>query len=196
MQKEEESKRLFLGNALNAEWCNYIDSFIKSNQELNFKWVPEDNWHFTVLFMGSVPLNIISALEEQLKAIFSQNTQFYIDFEKFVYAPSIRRPRMIWAKGKKNRVFDIFCKEALKAVEKLFKDENLPFNINLHKENIPHVTLSRLKAFGNNNYPELNLPGNIPSRLFCNEVILFESKLKPSGSEYCKLAAFKLKETS
>jgi RNA 2',3'-cyclic 3'-phosphodiesterase len=196
MQKEEESKRLFLGIALNEEWIDYINSFIQLNTELKIKWIPEDNWHFTVLFMGSVPLNIIFLLEIKLQEVFSQNIGFYIDFEKFIYAPSARKARMIWAKGMKNRDFDIICKESLSTVEKLFKDKNLPFNMSLHKENIPHVTLSRLKTFGKNNYPELNLPEKIPVPLPCSEIILFESRLKPSGSEYCKLAAFKLKETS
>ena len=100
---------------------------------------------------------------------------------------------MIWAKFHQNSYFDQLCRQLADHIEKLYSELSVPFSMSLHSENIPHITLSRLKN-PLLRYPDFNLR-NIDTYqpiLGCDFCTLFQSVLTSEGAKYTNLADFNL----
>ena len=179
-------KRLFLAVPLDEENIRLSEEFIKANETLPVKWISRDNWHITTVFLGDFQETLISQLKSELKNIFKKQTPFDIEFDRFCLAPDKRNPRMIWAKYKSCNNYDRLVYDTFSGLKKFYRENKLDFNISLHKHNIPHVTLSRLRTRLNVSLNELQ------SQLMLNvkTCILFESVLRTQGAQYLIIKEF------
>ena len=189
----DESKRLFLAVPIDDHFKNLIKQFIAQQNIPNVKWVVPENWHVTVLFLGDFPTQHLPKLILLLNEFFQSQRFFSLDFDRFIYKPNQSKPSMIWAKFHQNSYFDLLCHQLEVSIKKLCSDLSIPSNINSHPENIPHVTLSRLKN-PISQYPNLQLndmesPRNL---LRCDCCTLYESLLTPNGPKYSPLTDFTL----
>ena len=174
----KNTKRLFLAFPINDQYEELITEFISLQQIQKIRWISKQNWHVTVLFLGDFPEDHIPYLSTSLQKIFSGCHSFSLNFDGFVYKPKQARPNMIWARFHQHSYFDLLCKSLDDQMESLYADLSLPFSMSLHSENIPHITLSRLKNqyF---RYPDLIKPTKQvhPHTLRCDFCILFQSVL-------------------
>ncbi|MGZ5244000.1 MAG: RNA 2',3'-cyclic phosphodiesterase [Bacteroidia bacterium] len=185
------NKRIFLAVEVSEEWKAVINQFIEANKLLNYKWIPEANWHFTLLFIGHFPADKLQSIYTLLEKCFGEIPAFEIEFESFMYFPP-NRPRMIWCKGKQSAEFASAEKAAYTTLKYFCEEDNMEFHAKLSKKSIPHITLSRLKHL-QKPLAELVLPLIKLPPVKVNKIILLESLLKSTGSEYIKLAEFDLK---
>jgi len=192
----EDSKRLFLAIPINDHFDELIKKFITQQNIPKVKWIAPENWHVTVLFLGDFPAQYVSLLISSLEEFFKTQQFFSLDFDEFIYKPRQSKPTMIWAKFYQNSYFDLLCRQLVDHIEKLYSELSVPFSMSLHFENVPHITLSRLKnpLF---QYPDLNLKDieTQQSLLRCDFCILFQSKLTPDGAKYTNLGEFKLRQS-
>jgi RNA 2',3'-cyclic 3'-phosphodiesterase len=188
-----DTKRLFIAIQINDHFKNLIRKFIDQQNIPEVRWIASENWHVTVLFLGDFPNGHLTALIASLKEFFQSEQFFSLDFENFTFIPKQTKPTMIWLKFYQNSYFDLLCSRLADHIEKLYTVLSLPFTINLHSVNVPHITLSRLKKAGLY-YPDLNLKNidDMQPLLRCDFCTLYQSVLTTKGAKYTNLADFKL----
>ena len=192
------SKRLFLAIEVSSEWKSAINKFIEENKQLNYRWIAEENWHFTLFFIGDFPADKLKSIYALLEKCFAEIPAFEIAFDSFTYFPH-NKPRMIWVKGKESLEFASAEKAAYQNLKHFLEEQYIEIG---HKtlratslqKSIPHITLSRLK-FVKKLLPDLINPNLNLAPIRVKEIVLYESQLKPTGSVYTKLAVFGLKNS-
>ena len=154
------------------------------------RWVAEENLHFTLKFLGSVEdkkvASIMQALEEALRPV----QCFSLVGKGIGVFPKLKRARVLWI-GLQGQGLHRIAAEVETALEPLgFSRERRDF--------APHLTLGRWRN-----------PGLQPQRLReqierwqdydfgqskVDEVVLFQSVLKPTGAVYSPLGVIRLSE--
>lgn len=186
-----DTKKLFIGFQLNDDWKHAISEFIQGQNSLNVRWVPEDNWHFTLLFLGDYPTQKIKELGKALASHFRKQKAFAIPFDTFTYAPHPRRPRMIWCKGAANNNFKNIVNNTFEALETYNRVEGIEIQVDKFEEPIPHITLSKFQKMY---VPPLRIlnANDYPLPLLCDKAILFEANEVDGNHEYDILESFPL----
>ena len=163
------SRRLFVAISLNEDMRQQISAV---RQKVNgVRWIDPDNYHLTVCFIGNVEENALADIKIALQEISAEQVSFNLEFDKIIWAPPNRPPRMIWAQFKKNQSFTELSKEVHQRL-------SIPFG----QEPIPHVTLARIK--GAVKIKALAQPELSNNKLKVSSLQLMESELTPTGSVY------------
>jgi len=185
-------KRLFIAINLTENIKKEIGQIIKEldskrhfSRQPTLRWLPEQNWHLTLTFLGSQPEESVDAILEAIKSTTLSVKPPIIKFENILFAPPNRTARMIWlttknetseALGKiKNQLEDLLEKNGVK-----FKKENRKFQ--------GHLTLARFKPSFKKETELLNVEGLF---FFPQSLDLMESKLFQTGAEYAILEKIK-----
>ncbi len=155
-EKQEELKDLFEGDAV--------------------KWVKEDNFHITLLFLGLVKDK--EKTTEELKKI--KASPFSVKIKELSYFPEDKKEaKMIWA---------VVDSEELKSLAK---------KINSNLETTPHITIGRMRRWewqkmSLDLVPDIQELLNMDFKI--NSFLLIESKIKRSGPDYDIIQEFKLEK--
>ena len=185
--------RSFLAFELPAEIREQIGVISKELKKLSLpvRWVKIDNIHLTILFLGSVAEDILSAMEEKVNVAAKKFSPFKAKLNSIGAFPHWRKPRVIWIglNGDIDRLANLRddLQEELKVLG--FMPEKRPFR--------SHLTLGRFK--GQINRDEdiqwiCDRYRDIDSDLYqLNELILYKSDLKPDGPVYTKMATWPLR---
>ncbi len=184
-------KRLFIAVPLNQDYRLVINDF-KETQDQDFRWIPEKNWHLTLLFLGDFPETKTEQLRNHLEDFFCKQPPLAISPKDFILAPKLTKARMVWLRFAESTAFDQLVNSLFYTLKAFYEEAGLPFNISLHKRQIPHLTLARFKPFNAYNKVFLkgkNLIESLPA-LRINQAVLYESILKPEGAEYYDLNHF------
>lgn len=160
---------------------------------LPIRWVPIENIHLSLKFLGDVSENNIPVLKEILQAEAISHTTFEISVGGFGVFPNVLRPRVIWV--------------GVEAPDELV---NLQWRIEMETARLgyapdqrdftPHLTFGRVSR---NASPKqvrkvssllrnFNLGFLGAARI--EEVSLFRSDLGPDGAVYSKMYSAKLSE--
>jgi 2'-5' RNA ligase len=179
--------RLFVALEIPAAVRDNLATLIRDLRTADPKprWVRPENLHVTLKFIGEAPPDKLDAIRGALSAVRSEQP-VELHFRGLGFFPNEEHPRVLWANMEaspnvKSLAGDVDC-----ALEILgFPGEQRPFT--------PHLTLARfpsprildklLTSIQKNNGVEF---GSLRS----NEFHLIESKLKPSGAEYERIASF------
>lgn len=134
--------RVFI--AIEIENSDVLSKLIKVKDtfkatKADIKTVEDENIHLTVRFIGEVPLDIVKAIQENLKVL-KDIPIFNIHIKGIGAFPSPTRPRVIWA-GVVNGVTPL--KEIRRRVEQFLR--KLGIKPDTH-EFTPHITLARVKG--------------------------------------------------
>jgi len=178
-----------------------------------FRWIPKEQWHLTITFLGH---QSDEAIEPILRSI-KQTVQDYsnilknnrIVFEKIILAPPQKTPRMIWLIATKE------TSEMLGTIKNKLEDELVKNGIRFQRENRKynaHLTLARFQQTRTYADPEADAPRRYGAGLtranadnisvnqrsnqresawlafYAESLDLMESHLKPTGAEYEILA--------
>ncbi|HWR57871.1 MAG TPA: RNA 2',3'-cyclic phosphodiesterase [Thermodesulfovibrionales bacterium] len=167
-----------------------IEVMKKGNADV--KWVPADNLHITLKFLGNTDEDIARQLEGRLSALAGSHHSFRINLRGIGVFPDSKRPRVVW--------IGLLDTEALRKLQRDveqtagtagFADEDRPFS--------PHLTIGRIRSSAGKSYLIKSVEalkerdfGNIEVNTFS----LMKSDLKPTGAQYTTLAEFHLKRRS
>jgi 2'-5' RNA ligase len=151
------------------------------------RWVPVENVHVTLKFLGSVPAPVTEAVAEALDALAGGRRAPRVWVRGMGAFPSLGRPRVVWAGLDDQAGALAALADAVDA-----RCEALGFRRE-KREYKPHVTLGRVKEDGGGGsrvaLEEVISP--LATRDFgeatVREVILYRSDLTPKGAHYTSL---------
>lgn len=153
------------------------------------RWVPAANLHLTLKFLGAVPVVRLAAIQDAAAAALAGWDPIALSLAGLGVFPHQRRPRVLWVgvEGETARLGDLqrVLEAALEAVG--CAPENRPFQ--------SHLTIARFK--------EAVPPARVAAALEAYRAFtapffavaaleLFESRLRPEGPSYHRLARFPL----
>lgn len=155
-------------------------------------WVPTDNIHLTLKFLGDVSPTNLEMLAQMLNVEVSQHQAFEMGFGGLGAFPNPRRPRVIWIGIQAPAGLEAL-QHGIEAAAAIlgYPAEKRPFS--------PHLTIGRVKQ-------KINPAGMQKIRTALEEtqvtslgttqmtaVHLFKSDLKPTGAVYTRLFTAPLK---
>jgi len=157
---------------------------------LDVRWVKVENIHLTVVFMGNIKTEDITAIGDGVQEVCLNSGPFDISLKGLGSFPNPRNPRVLWIglDGDLERMSHF-----RDALQKQLK----PFGIKEEKRKFkPHLTLGRFWKHkrGDSQLDELILRyHDLEDPVFSlNELSMFRSDLKPGGAEYTKLELWPL----
>jgi len=159
------------------------------------RWVPPENIHLTLKFLGEVSQRNLPFLIELLQGEVADQRPFEFGVGGLGAFPDVRRPRVIWVGVKGPKELHDLHHAVENAMEKIgYARETRPFE--------PHLTLGRVSR---NASPEevrrvsevlrAVQVGFLGSALV-EEVYLYRSDLRPTGAVYTRLATAPLRRTN
>jgi len=188
----EKNIRAFLAIEPSAEVLAAVSRLqekLKREISGSVSWTRPQGNHLTLKFFGSIDLTDVENISAAVKRQAATMPPLHLSIEKIGVFPDLRRPRVLWV-GARGDV------EKLITLQKRLEDEFAA--IGFPAENRPfraHLTLGRIKnarsAAGVGE--ALKKHADFSAGEFCpKELILFQSKLTPTGAIYTRLAAFPL----
>ncbi len=185
MDDEKKPYRLFIAIDLPTDVKERLGKVIELvRPDLDAKWVQPKNFHMTLKFLGSTSRTVFEPLADALESV----DPFDIRISEFGAFPSPRRARVLWAGGE-----DVGGRASSLAsrIDKVtagfgFEKETRRFS--------PHVTLARLRHPG----PVETVIAEMGATAFVatvpvDAIVLFRSRLKPTGPVYDVAATFPFK---
>lgn len=150
------------------------------------RWVPVENIHLTLKFLGDVSPANLDLLEQMLCAEVGQHRAFDLGFGGLGAFPNPKRPRVIWIGIQAPAGLEALQHGIEAATATLgYPDEQRPFSPHLTigrvKQNIASADMQKIRAA-----LESSKVGSLGTTRV-SAVHLFKSDLKPSGSVYTRL---------
>jgi len=179
-------KRLFIGIPIRSVQVVHTTEIWKKDQNLNqnlLKWVNSENWHITLVFLGSTDESVLPEIQELIEESFASIAAFSTRLTVPGVFPNFNNPKVLWL-GIES--IQALISAQIRLVEKLqqngFVLESKPLK--------PHLTLARIKNASHRTslnslierYQDTDFgPVSI------DRVILYESKSTPDGPVYLPL---------
>ncbi len=146
------------------------------------RWTKKGSLHLTLVFIGYADEQEVYEICRLTKEIAKNYEPLNIFFEKILYGPPGKPPRMIWLKGKQSEELSEIKNELENAFVSLegissFRAERRPFS--------PHITLARIKMEQWHNLevqPQIEQDFKVIVPVASIDVM--ESDLKRDGAEY------------
>ncbi len=186
VQAIPSNKRLFVAIPLPDNIREQLASM--SADVAGARWLPREQMHLTLRFIGEVDRATFRAIASALKGI--SQTSFRLKLIGVGYFPNARRPRVIWV-----GVNDELKLERLNGkVEAILREVGLPSENRKYK---PHVALARLKSPSKEKVRDfLVTHARFKSQTFSVEGFnLYSSQLGASGAVHTIEAAFAFEGT-
>jgi 2'-5' RNA ligase len=182
--------RCFIAVNLDDSMKREIGSVITGLKSGNWdvKWVPAENLHITLKFLGETSEDLAERIKRELAVISGRYGHLDLSFRGVGVFPDRKRPRVVW--------IDLFYPEELRRlqeeVEQIlstigFEREDRPFS--------PHLTIGRIRSSRGKDFL-LNAMEALKDKDFGNiradRISLMKSDLKPTGAQYSVVAEFPL----
>ncbi len=185
-------KRLFIAVDI-SEHARHLAATLIENLRAQFPnvkvgWERPEKLHLTIKFLGATSDELAAKVSNALRAIAQRSQPFELIISGKGVFPSPRNPRVLWL-GTEDPTGDlaILASEVIDAMAEIgFEPEKRSFKA--------HVTIARLKEPGSaralvNKHLEIQYS---PVDFAVNQIVLYESQLRPTASVYSKLAIFPL----
>ena len=136
----------------------------------NVRWVPPENWHITLKFLGATAADRFPWVEETVGGIVSTHRRVTVDVRDLGAFPSVERARVLWAGvDDAGSGLDALVTDLETGLAPVFRKEIRRFH--------PHLTVARSE-------PPVRLPAAYADTLLATEpfsieqVILYRSRLE------------------
>jgi len=173
-------KRLFIAAPISEDLRTRIKE-IEQRTHLSIPWIPLENLHLTLLFLGDIEEVLVPHIQNALQ-IFKADA-FSVSATHVDYSPN---QYMVWLYINQDKNFQ----QLLMQLDKMLYEHNIKYEKSRHPF-VPHINLVRLNH-------EMNIPVehtvNIPIDI--NELCLFESILQRPFVSYVKLGNVLLQKAS
>ena len=150
------------------------------------RWVPAENLHLTLKFLGDVGERQVPQLVERALAKLAPVSPFEVELSGFGALPNARTARVVWLGVSKG------SREMARIARKL---DAAGASIGVERERRPfraHLTLGRLRSPARAALERAATPEEISFRV--QEIVLYESRLSSDGARYSPLARLPLCE--
>lgn len=131
------------------------------------RWVPPENWHITVAFLGEVNERNLGKLSDVIAPIVQERAPLYAELDGLEWFPSPLKPRMLALHVNPTPAL----LELQSAVSASLRREGFQLE---NREYRPHLTLARLKGSRKQFEPPALMPIQ-PMTAELSELVLFES---------------------
>ncbi len=182
--------RCFIAVALPGPLKRAVGEVILKLKEsgADIKWVPYENLHLTLKFLGATGEELIDEIKGALNKKLSHYAPFYIKIGGVGYFPGGRTPRVIWVGIEEPGSLADICADVENVMVKFgYPREERPFS--------PHLTIGRVRSPKRVAEVTRRLEGFRTvafDEFMVKEVTLMKSELKPGGAEYSGLAEISL----
>ena len=187
------SLRTFL--AIDLPSC-LLNSIVNKQRDLkqvfpSIDWVKSAKVHLTLKFLGDTPESKIPELQQVVAKAVKGIEPFVINLRGFGVFPDKWAPRTLWTgiEGDLEVLLDLTRKIETEVTQLGFPPESKPFR--------PHLTLARIKKNQRATGEAIEKASMLADpfifgSLLVEQVTLFKSELRPTGSVYTKLWAVSL----
>jgi 2'-5' RNA ligase len=179
--------RLFVAISLSTELRDTFSALLQELRPLapTAKFVPVENLHLTLKFLGEVTSSQQDVLRGALSPIRS-GLPVTLEFHALEFSPNERHAKVLWAAAESSSALKSLAADIDHALQQLgFLSENRLFK--------PHLTLARFYKPGLSPKFRAAVAENAArsfGSLTVTQFHLIESKLKPTGAEYAILQSF------
>ena len=147
------------------------------------RWLPKENYHLTLAFLGNVEYNLINSLQLKLEQNLSYNKAVPFRFSEITPFPFSGTPKIAAAMLEHSDELMQLQHNTAKCVR--------AFGISLERRRFtPHVTLGRLKSRSRKSIAFQ--PQQIFLEGVSEKVVIFQSELTPKGAVYTSLGEISL----
>ena len=189
-------KRIFIAVDISEEArqkvAEYIGELKREFSNIKVGWDRPEKLHLTLKFLGDTEENQLEKLKEIVEKIAGQFSNLKFQISNTGVFPSPRNARVLWlgVNGdveelqKINSVLEVECEKiGFKKEKRIFK---------------PHLTIARIREpQKSKNLVQKHLANKFePVSFEVCEIVIYESKLQPTGSVYKKVSSFKFKVQS
>ncbi len=156
------------------------------------RWVPTDNFHVTLKFLGDISSNQIELLTQTLQMVGASHKPFNLQVGGLGCFPNARRPKVIWVGIKAPQELTSLFLSIEAGTQKIgYATEEKPFS--------PHLTIGRVSIRASNTeFAQLREKLNQTQLNFLDvaqvtHIHLYQSILQTGGAHYTQLFTAKLK---
>lgn len=187
--------RSFIAIDLNVQVQSKLGEIIHQLQPLTgniVRWVPENNIHITLKFLGDTSPTNLEILKKIVTVEANRVSGFDLSVDGLGAFPTLRRPRVIWVGVQAPPTLLALQRNIDTETQRLgYAPEDRPFS--------PHLTLGRLAH--NATPDEIRQVGDtlatckatISTTVHVKTVVLFRSDLQPGGAVYTPIHVASLK---
>jgi 2'-5' RNA ligase len=182
---------LELPQSIHEELSTIISS-LKKKVPAGIRWVPANNIHITLKFIGDVPKNELPAIDAAVGSITQNHAAFDAHLAGLGAFPNPRRPRVVWIGIQAPDTLAAMARKIDQALTKLgYPPEDRPFS--------PHLTLGRVVQDASSQ--EISVISQmladpkdaIAIPVLLEQVTVFKSDLQHGGAIYTPLFRHTLK---
>lgn len=102
------------------------------------RWVPADNMHLTLKFLGNLPHSHLDFIKQMLAQIADSNPQFDLQISGLGSFPNSKRPRVLWV--------GIHAPAGFTFLQKMIEDSATRLGYNKEERPYsPHLTIGRVR---------------------------------------------------
>ena len=187
-------KRLFLAIPIKTNDNGFIPLLEGLRRQLahekRINWVKPEHIHLTLKFIGNTPNEDIPKIIDGVGEMLQNHKSFTMDFNRTGIFGSRYAPRVLWL-GMQNTPQELYDLEedTLSTFDKLgYLRDRQNF--------VPHITLGRIKELCEKQYFQKIVAATEQKsyiRQEVNEIILFQSILRPEGAFYKEIKKFELR---
>jgi 2'-5' RNA ligase len=190
-----ERVRIFIAFSLPKQTLDAIEDLSKAFQKkFNYeyiRWIPTENIHLTMKFLGEQNKNKVDSITETIGAIATKFSVINVKMTQMNIFPNINRARGLWIEildygDLKHLAESIDSHLAING----FTKSKRPFH--------PHITIARFRSkVKRSELGKLaqNIPSSIPvpvQSVVLKKLSIFESELHPSGAKHTVLSEYAL----
>jgi len=192
----KNTKRLFIASSLHRKLSMKLSEVSHKRSHWPVNWVPEKNYHLTLIFLGKTEESDMSKICEIVASVAQYHSPFDLRFSHWEIYPSrsLKRAKIVWLRSRFNHDLQLLHRDLLKNLR----------NSNLSCEHIspeiirPHITLGRIKK---RPHPAFTFTPSLPDETLefkIKNLTVYESKLakvKGQSSKYIPIESFELNST-
>lgn len=178
-----EKLRVFIAIELPEKLQMELSDFVQTIKDPQDKitWVPPNNIHITLKFLGDVPIGDIGPIKEAISNVAENYSPFEATIKGTGVFPDQRNPRVIWIgmDTGKEKIKNIYIDLEDKLVSIRIPREERSFT--------PHITLGRIKYIKDmRKFSEVlsNHKEDVFGNFMVDSISLIKSTLTPNGSVY------------
>lgn len=195
MTRDRDRIRLFVGVRVSLDTVAQLSAVAKelrravSEVGAKIKWVAPASYHVTVKFLGWTRPDAIEAIRDVLTRELEGMAGFELTTRGLGAFPSPTKARVLWAGVEPPDQLALLVEKIESGLEEIgYPREKRPFH--------GHVTLGRAREVANLESVLLPYAEQNFSETSVDSVLLFESVMKPQGSEYSVVAEWPLEARS